>query len=68
MSCIVRNIDKCSAENSRSRLAPNERNQLTTRGTSLGYTNMLFLVLIANLLYCIKHVLYKDVYVVGVAN
>jgi len=32
---------KSSVENSRSSLAPNERNQLTSKGTSMGYTKML---------------------------
>lgn len=61
---------KCSVENSRSRLAPNERNQLTSKGTYMDYIKTTFVVWLASPLYCIKHMFCKEVYlyVVGVAN
>lgn len=68
MSCNLRVIDKkCSTENRRSRLAPNERNQPASRGTNQSCAKIFvsFVVQIVNPLYHIKCVL-QYVYSVGV--
>lgn len=60
MSCNLRVIDKkCSTENRRSRLAPNERNQPASRGTNQSCAKIFvsFVVQIVNPLYHIKCVL-----------
>lgn len=61
---------KCSVENSRSRLVPNERNQLTNKRTYMGNIKTTFVVWLASPLYCIKYMFCKEVYlnVVGIAN